>query len=135
MVHKTTIIPGLTNFIDTNILSHYPPTSLKRIGAAGAIAIYLKRNQNIVDNIINNPLFEGLGVSTADGMIDLEILRDIYKNEITKAGFMRIHFPIIGDVDFTPDDVDVLYKCITSIASSPTQTSISPQFGAPNASM
>jgi hypothetical protein len=119
MIHKSYVIPGLSNFLDTAVLSHYAPTSIKRIVAAGAIALYLKQNNNIVDTIINNPMFEGLGVSNKDGMIDLDILRDVYKNEVNKAGYLRIHFPILGDVDFTSDDIDTLYKCITS-ASSPS---------------
>ena len=40
MVHKTSIIPGLSQFLDNTVLSHYPPTSIKRIVAAGAIALY-----------------------------------------------------------------------------------------------
>ena len=112
MIHKSTIIPGLSQFIDTTVLSHYPPTSLKRIGASGAIALYLRHNSNIIDTIISNPTIASLNVTTNDGMIDLDALRDVYKNEIQKAGFMRIHFPILGDVDFTADDVDTLYKML-----------------------
>lgn len=125
MVHKTDIIPGLSKFIDESVLSHYPPTSLKRIAAAGAFAIYLKRNTSIVDTIVSNPLFSGLGVVTSDGMVDLELLRDIYKEEITKAGFLRIHFPILGDVDFTKDDVDTLYRNIVAISTPPTSMNTS----------
>ena len=119
MVHKSDIIPGLSRFIDAHILAQYPPTSLKRIASAGAIALYLKRNTSIVDVIINNPLFSGLGVSNAEGMVDIDVLRDIYKNEITKAGYLRINFPILGDVDFIPDDVDALHKCIIEISPPP----------------
>lgn len=119
MVHKTDIIPGLSNFIDSNVLAQYPPTSLKRIVAAGAIALYLKQNTSIVDSVINNPLFSGLGVATPDGMIDIDVLRDVYKNEIMKAGYLRIHFPMLGDVDFTPEDVDALYSAIMAISPPP----------------
>jgi hypothetical protein len=117
MVHKTNILPGLTTFVDNNVLAHYPPTSLKRILAAGAIALYLNRNSDMVDRLLNNPLISNLGVSTSDGMIDIDLIRDVYKSEIAKAGFLRIHFPIIGDVDFTTDDVDVLYRCIMNISA------------------
>ena len=115
MVHKSSIIPGLSNFIDKTVLSHYPPTSLKRIVAAGAIAIYLKQNSTIVDSILNNPLISTLGVTDDKGMVDLDSLRDAYKPEIEKAGFLRVHFPMLGDVDFVSADVDTLYNCITSI--------------------
>jgi hypothetical protein len=119
MVHKADIIPGLSRFIDVHILSQYPPTSLKRIAAAGAIALYLKRNTSIVDVIINNPIISGLGIANPEGMVDIEILRDVYKNEINKAGYLRINFPMLGDIDFTPEDVDALYKCIMEISPPP----------------
>lgn len=122
MVHKTYILPGVSDFVDTAVLAQYPPTSIKRIVAAGAIALYLKQNQNIIDVILSNPIISALGVTRADGLVDLETVRDIYKAEITKAGFLRIHFPILGDVDFTADDVDTLYKCIMSHSPSTTPT-------------
>jgi hypothetical protein len=115
MVHKSTIIPGLSQFIDTTVLSHYPPTSMKRILAAGAIALYLQQNTNVVDTILNNSMVATLGVSTPDGMVDICKLRDVYKAEISKVGFMRISIPLLGDVDFTTEDLDTLYNIITSL--------------------
>ena len=85
---------------------------------AGGISLYLKRNSDMIDQLLANPMFSGLGVSTPDGMIDVECLRDVLKEEIRKVGFMRITFPIVGDVDFTTDDVDTLYKYLTQIETS-----------------
>jgi hypothetical protein len=34
MVHKTYILPGVSDFVDTAVLAQYPPTSIKRIVAA-----------------------------------------------------------------------------------------------------
>jgi hypothetical protein len=115
MVHKSSIIPGLSQFLDTSVLSHYPPTSMKRIIAAGAIALYLQQNANIVDTLLNNELIKSLGVTTPDGMVNIDVLRNVYRNEISKAGFMRITFPILDNVDFTVDDVDTLYNIIMTI--------------------
>lgn len=119
MVHKSYIIPGLSTFIDKTVLSQYAPTSLKRILAAGAIAIYLQQNANLVDYVINNPLFGGLKLCDDSGMINIEIIRDVLKSEINKVGFMRIKFPILGDVDFTADDMDTLYTSIVSLSNTP----------------
>ena len=113
MVHKSSLIPGLSRFIDENILSHYPPTSMKRIVMAGAVSLYLKRNEGIVDTVTNNPLFKGLGVVKDNGMIELDVVRDILRSEVNKAGFMRLSLPMVGDIDFTPEDIDALYRFIT----------------------
>jgi hypothetical protein len=122
MVHKSDIIPGLSKFLDATVLAQYPPTSLKRIAAAGALALYLNRNASIVDSIINNPVISELGVSNAEGMVDIDILKDVYKAEIARAGYLRISFPLLGDVDFTPEDVDVLHRYISEVSPPPPMT-------------
>jgi hypothetical protein len=116
MVHKSNIIPGLSKFIDSDILSQYPPTSVKRIVGAGAAALFLKNNESKIYSLLN-----GLGIAKEDNMIDIESARDILKSEISKAGFMRISFPVIGDVDFTSEDIDTLYRYIISI-NQPAQS-------------
>jgi hypothetical protein len=120
MVHKSNIIPGLSKFIDTNILSHYPPTSIKRIAAAGAIAIYLNQNMTVVDKILQHPMVEAMNLVNDQGMVNIEILRDVYKNEINKVGFLRMHLPLLGDVDFTSDDLDSLYRILQSLDATST---------------
>ena len=122
MVHKSSFIPGLSRFIDESVLSHYPATSMKRILMAGAVSLYLKQNESLVDTLASNPLFAGLGVITAEGNVNIELLRDALKGEIKKAGFMRLSVPMIGDIDFTPEDVDTLYRYIVEADSSKTHT-------------
>jgi hypothetical protein len=116
MVHKSNIIPGLSKFIDSDILSQYSPTSVKRIVGAGAAALFLKNNESKIYSLLNS-----LGIAKEDNMIDIESARDILKSEISKAGFMRISFPVIGDVDFTSEDIDTLYRYIISI-NQPAQS-------------
>jgi hypothetical protein len=125
MVHKSSFIPGLSKFIDETILSHYPSNSMKRILMAGAVSLYLKQNENIVDTLASNPLFTGLGVVGTEGNINIESLRDALKSEIKKAGFMRLTIPFVGDIDFTPEDVDTLYKFISEADSSNSSPLIS----------
>lgn len=112
MVHKSSLIPGLSRFIDENVLVHYPATSMKRIMMAGAVSLYIKKNEGIVDTLTSNPLFTSLGVIHDDGMIDIDTIKDVLKSEINKAGFMRLSIPMIGDIDFTSEDIDALYKYI-----------------------
>lgn len=118
MVHKSSLIPAFSKFIDENILSHYPATSMKRILMAGGISLYMKQNEGIIDTIANNPLFAGLGVVTEDGLVDIDKLKDTLKCEINKAGFMRLSIPLIGDIDFTTEDVDTLYRNILQVNDS-----------------
>lgn len=120
MVHKSSLLPGISKFIDENVLAHYPVNSVKRILMAGAVSLYLKQNEGIVDTITNNPLFAGLGVVQENGMINIDAVRDTLKCEINKAGFMRLSIPMIGDIDFTPDDVDALHRYIVEANTTAT---------------
>jgi hypothetical protein len=123
MIHKSSFIPGLSKFIDESILSHYPATSMKRILMAGGVSLYLKQNEGVVDSLLNNPLIKSLGVVKSDGSVDIEPLRDALKGEIKKAGFMRLSLPVIGDIDFTTEDVDTLYRLIIEADSTQTKPS------------
>lgn len=122
MVHKSSLLPGISKFIDENVLAHYAPTSIKRIILAGAVSLYLKQNEGVIDNLINNPLIKDFGIVQDNGMINIELLRDTLKAEIDKAGFMRVSVPMVGDIDFTTDDVDALYKFVVE-ANTKTNTS------------
>lgn len=112
MVHKSSIMPGISKFIDESVLAHYPATSMKRILMAGAVSLYMKNNEGIVDTLTSNSLFSGLGVAHDNGLVDLTPVRDALKEEIHKAGFMRVSLPMVGDIDFTTEDVDALYRYI-----------------------
>jgi hypothetical protein len=126
MVNKSSLIPGLSKFIDESILIHYPATSMKRILMAGAVSLYLKQTEGAVDTLIGNPLFRATGV-VHDNMIDIDTVRDVLKSEINKAGFMRMSLPIVGDIDFTPDDVDTLHRFITESNTRATTVPIQQQ--------
>jgi hypothetical protein len=126
-VHKSSLIPGISKFIDESVLSHYPPTSMKRILMAGAVSLYLKQSEGMVDSLSSNPIFTSLGITSEGGMIDLDVIRDALKKEIKKAGFVRITVPFIGDIDFTSDDVDTLYKLIAEANNTKVADATPPQ--------
>jgi hypothetical protein len=91
---------------------------MKRILMAGAVSLYLKQSDSLIDTLASSPLFTGLGVMSTNGNVNIELLRDALKGEIQKAGFMRLTVPMIGDIDFTTEDVDTLYKFIVEADSS-----------------
>jgi hypothetical protein len=124
MIHKSNIIPGLAKFIDSSVLSQYPPTSLKRIGAAGAIALYLNKNATLIDKILKHPMISAMDITDEAGMVDIETLRDVYRKEINRAGFLRVHLPILGNVDFTGEDLDSLYRILQSIDAASTSSTL-----------
>jgi hypothetical protein len=95
---------------------------MKRILMAGGVALYLNKGEVLIDSLLVNPMVAGLGVSTQDGMIDIELLRDILKKEVSKVGYMRVTFPFVGDIDFTIEDIDNLYGYISGSGTQSTPT-------------
>jgi hypothetical protein len=131
MVHKSSIIPGLSKFIDENVLAQYSPTSMKRILMAGAVSLYLQQGEGLVDELTSSPLISGLGVTQNNGMINIDPIRDVLKREIQKVGFMRLTVPMVGDIDFTTEDIDALYNDIVQAntqAVKPVAPSTPPQY-------
>lgn len=126
MVHKSSIIPGVSKFIDENVLAHYSPNSMKRVLMAAAVSLYLKQGDALVDALTSSPLISGLGVTQANGMINIEPIRDTLKSEINKVGFMRISVPMVGDIDFTVEDIDALYNAIAETNTHIAQAPIAP---------
>ena len=114
MVHSTSIIPGLSNFLDNVVLSQFSPTSPKRIIGAGVLSLALKNADTTLQSLLQNPMVIGLGITTTNNLVDIDTLRVILKEQITKAGIMRITVPLLGNIDFTPEDVDSLYRYISS---------------------
>lgn len=127
MVHKSSIIPGLSRFIDESILVHYPPTSMKRILIASGISLYLSGNEQVVDTLLANPILSTLRVSNSNGMIDIDKVRNAVRPEVEKAGFMRITVPVMGDIDLTVDDIDTLYRYIIEASNSSVTTNLPPR--------
>ena len=124
MVHKSSLIPGISKFIDENVLAHYSPTSMKRIVMAGAVSLYLKQGEGLVDALTSSSLVNGLGVVHDNGMLDLEPIRSTLKREIEKAGYMRLSIPMVGDIDFTTEDIDALYNAIVEANTQPAKPAV-----------
>lgn len=130
MVQRSSLIPGISKFIDENVLAQYPANSMKRILMAGAVSLYLKQNERAIESLISSPAFTGFGVVREGNLIDLDPVRDVLRSEINKAGFMRVSIPFVGNIDFTPEDVDAVYKAIveanTNLAVPSANSNLTP---------
>jgi hypothetical protein len=97
---------------------------MKRILMAGAVSLYLQQGEGLVDALTSSPLVSGLGVAQNNGMINIDPIRDALKREIQKVGFMRLSIPMVGDIDFTTEDVDALYNAIVQANTEVTKPTL-----------
>ena len=62
------------------------------------------------ENIINSGVLKKLGSQTPDGMIDEDRLYNDLKNIVSTSGSVTQNFPFIGDISFSINDVESLYR-------------------------
>lgn len=111
MVSVESIGNGIAKFADREILKNVDGWQKVVVGAAIALAI--NRSQDIVASYRDNNIVKMLKIFDENGNIDLDVLRDVIKDNISNNGFV-ITVPILGELKFHKSDVDNLYNDIMS---------------------
>lgn len=101
---------GIAAYVDREIL---PQMAGWRQLAFGTVsALILKRSDDLFLQIKQNKIVQATGIIREDNMIDLPLLREQVKEQITKSGPVTVDIPAIGALRIGPDDVDRLYQLI-----------------------
>lgn len=100
---------GVAKFADREILKNVDGWQKVVVGAAIALAI--NRSQDIVASYKDNKVVKMLGIFDADGNVDIDILKQVVKDNISNNGFV-ITVPVLGELKFHKSDVDNLYNDI-----------------------
>lgn len=100
---------GVAKFADREILKNVDGWQKVVVGAAIALAI--NRSQDIVASYRNNKVVKMLGIFDADGNVDIDILKQVVKDNISNNGFVNT-VPVLGELKFHKSDVDNLYNDI-----------------------
>ena len=111
MVSVESIGKGVAKFADREILKNVDGWQKVVVGAAIALAI--NRSQDIVASYRENSIVKMLKIFDDNGNIDIDILRDVIKDNIGNNGFV-ITAPVLGELKFHKSDVDNLYNDIMS---------------------
>ena len=111
MVSVECIGKGVAKFADREILKNVDGWQKVVVGAAIALAI--NRSQDIVASYRENSVVKMLKIFDDNGNIDIDVLRDVIKDNISNNGLV-ITVPILGELKFHKSDVDNLYNDIMS---------------------
>ena len=111
MVSVESIGKGIAKFADREILKNVDGWQKVVVGAAIALAI--NRSQDIVASYRENSIVKMLKIFDDNGNIDIDILRDVIKDNVGNNGFV-ITVPALGELKFHKSDVDNLYNDIMS---------------------
>lgn len=102
---------GLAKYIDAELLPALPRDGLKGFGIGVGAALLVRRGGGVLTELCQNKALQTMGVVTADGMIDLDVLRDICRENIPQGG-LPVPLPMGLQVRLKAEDVDKIYQCI-----------------------
>lgn len=105
---------GVADYIDREFLSQYPDDSLQKVLLGAGISLVLKQKLQEARAMLETDIAKNTGIVDEDGMIDVDLLRDTLKAQMTDKG---IHYEnrLVGSITFHKEDVDTLYKFLTVI--------------------
>lgn len=102
---------GLARFLDTEMLPKLPNDGLKGFGVGVGATILVRRGGNILRSMQNNTMLNSMGIISANGAVDIDLLRDALKENIPANG-LSVNLPMGIAMRFTNNDIDRLYACI-----------------------
>ncbi len=119
MFSKNQIVNGLVKYVELEVISKIEDKALQIILGIGVVA--LKRNQDMIDAILKNPIIGYLVKETEDGKYDLDELFDIINETLKTYGKLPVTIPAIKFISpvektlkFSTDDINKLKNCMES---------------------
>ena len=116
MVSIDSVERGLARYIDEDFLPSFPRDGAKGFAMGVAASLLVKRGGVILREYAKNPLLLQMGLTTPDGAVDLDAIRDAAKANIPASG-VTVNLPIGIVLRVNAADVDKLYEAIRKEAS------------------
>lgn len=103
---------GFATFLDREMMSKLPEGSLQKTAIGVASGLMLKKGGDTLENLKNNPFIATLGIFDENGYIDIDLLRDVVKQNIPDMG-LKVKMPVIGTLTVHKGDIDMLHRYIS----------------------
>lgn len=105
---------GLTRYLDQELKNQYAEDSVQRVVIGIGISLLLKQKLQEAKAMLESDLMKNSGIVDEDGMINVDLLRDTIKSEMTESG-IRYENKLLGTITFHKEDVDTIYKYMTAV--------------------
>lgn len=105
---------GVANYLDTELLGKLDQKSWQKVIVGSAISLVIKRYSSIGETYLAKPMFKELGIVDENQGIDIDLLRDVLKENVKDSGFEVPDIPLVGTLTFKKADIDSLYDYITT---------------------
>lgn len=103
---------GFATFLDKEMMNKLPANSVQKTAVGVASGLMLKKGGDVMEGLKDNPLMMSLGVFDETGKMDIDLLRDVLRENIPETG-VKIKLPIIGYMTIHKADVDALHRYIS----------------------
>lgn len=111
MVPISKIERGVANYLDAELMPQLQGNNLEKVLIGTAASLFIRKSGKIVEGYKDNKLVKMLGIMDDNGNVDVDVLAEELKNNITKEGIV-IDVPVVGTLTFHKDDIDKLYDYI-----------------------
>lgn len=111
MVSIEVVERGVARYIDEAILPNLQSDGIKGFAMGMAATVLVKRGGNLLREYAKIPTLQQLGIITADGAVDLDLLRDAAKKVMPSNG-LSIDAPMGIVIRINGDDIDQLCETI-----------------------
>ena len=112
MVSIERVEHGIARFLDVELIPSLPKEGVSRVVTGAAMAVIVKRVGGLIRGYADNDVIRGLGVIDAAGNVDVDLLREAIKANMSESG-LRLTIPMGGTITIHKSDVDTLYHYIT----------------------
>lgn len=110
MYTSAQVLNGITNYAEKEIIAKLPTAGKWIIGAG--IGMAMQNIQKIITDLGKNETVKMLGVVDENGNIDVDSVTQHLKESAKKYGKMRVQIPILGEMTFSDEDIEMVKKYI-----------------------
>ena len=103
---------GFATFLDREMMNKLPEGSLQKTALGVTSGLMLKKGGDTLESLKENPFISTLGIFDENGYIDIDLLRDVIKQNMPDMG-LKLKLPMIGTLTVHKGDIDMLHKYIS----------------------
>ena len=104
---------GVASYLDREFLEQYQADSVQKVMIGMGVSLLLRKKSQDARAFLMGDMGKELGLVDENGLIDLDLLRDTLKEQISDNG-VRYENRFVGAITFNKNDVDTLYNYIVN---------------------
>lgn len=114
MVSIDKIEYGVASYLDAELMPQLQNNGIEKVLIGTTVSLIIRKSGAIIAGYKDNKLVKMLGIMDSEGNVDVDILAEELKKNISKEG-IKVDIPVVGTMTFHKEDVDKLYDYIMEV--------------------